>query len=101
MQSLPYMNFVQDYWPDAWQRSILILDVMRERGNIYQEHSAKEVPHVLQFKAELVSDGRKLERPVTTRWCGSFRQPARRSIRRRRRSSSSIRALATAPALAA
>src|ERR1700722_16288681 len=64
MQSWPYMNFVQDYWLDAWQRSILFLDVMRERGNIYQEHSAKEVPHVLNFQAEALRDGRKLERPV-------------------------------------
>ena len=64
MQSWPYMNFVQDYWLDAWQRSILFLDVMRERGNIYQEHSAKEVPHVLNFQAEVLRDGRKLERPV-------------------------------------
>ena len=64
MQSWPYMNFVQDYWLDAWQRSILFLDVMRERGNIYQEHSAKEVPHVLHFQAEVLRDGRKLERPV-------------------------------------
>jgi hypothetical protein len=64
MQSWPHMNFVQDYWLDAWQRSILFLDVMRERGNIYQEHSAKEVPHVLNFQAEVLQDGRKLERPV-------------------------------------
>jgi pimeloyl-ACP methyl ester carboxylesterase len=64
MQSWPYMNAVQEYWLDAWQRSILFLDVMRERGNIYLEQSAKEVPHVLSFQAELVRDGRKLERPV-------------------------------------
>ena len=51
-------------WLDAWQRTILSLDVLRERGNIYLEHSAREVPHVLNFKAELVRDGRTLERPV-------------------------------------
>jgi Protein of unknown function (DUF3141) len=55
---------VPEYWLDAWQRSILVLDVLRERGNTYQEQSAKEVPHVLEFKAELVRDGRTLERPV-------------------------------------
>ena len=49
---------------DAWQRSILVLDVLRERGNTYREQSAKAVPHVLEFKAELVRDGRTLERPV-------------------------------------
>ena len=41
-----------------------VLDVLRERGNTYLEQSAKEVPHVLGFKAELVHDGRTLERPV-------------------------------------
>jgi hypothetical protein len=55
---------LHEYWLDAWQRSALFLDVLRERGNIYLEHSAREVPHVLNFKAELVRDGRTLGRPV-------------------------------------
>ena len=33
-------------------------------GNTYLEQNAKEVPHVLEFKTELVRDGRTLERPV-------------------------------------
>ncbi len=53
-----------DYWQDACQRAVLLLDVLRERGNIYFEHNALAVPHVLDFKAELVMDGRTLERPV-------------------------------------
>src|SRR5690349_4920464 len=53
-----------EYWLDAWQRSVLMLDTLRERGNMYDEQSAKEVPHVLTFQAELVRDGRTLERPV-------------------------------------
>src|SRR6185437_5946022 len=40
------------------------LDILRERGNTYLEQSAKDVPHVLTFKAELVHDGRTLARPV-------------------------------------
>jgi pimeloyl-ACP methyl ester carboxylesterase len=64
MQSWPDIHAVQEYWLDAWQRSVLFLDVLRQRGNIYLEQSAKEVPHVLAFKAELVRDGRTLERPV-------------------------------------
>jgi pimeloyl-ACP methyl ester carboxylesterase len=64
MQNWLGFGAVQEYWLDAWQRSILILDVLRERGNIYQEQNAKEVPHVLEFKAELVRDGRTLEPPV-------------------------------------
>jgi pimeloyl-ACP methyl ester carboxylesterase len=64
IQNLPGFSAVGEYWLDAWQRSVLFLDVLRERGNIYQEQSAKEVPHVLTFQAELVRDGRTLDRPV-------------------------------------
>jgi pimeloyl-ACP methyl ester carboxylesterase len=64
MQNWPGFGAVQEYWLDAWQRSILTLDILRERGNTYLEQSAKEVPHVLEFKAELVRDGRTLDRPV-------------------------------------
>jgi len=53
-----------DYLRDAWQRSILFLDVLRQRGNIYQEQKAKTAPHVLQFDTELILDGRTLPRPV-------------------------------------
>jgi pimeloyl-ACP methyl ester carboxylesterase len=62
--SFSFVQSLQEYWQDAWQRAILSLDVLRERGNIYLDHSAKEVPHVLSFKAELVRDGRTLDRPV-------------------------------------
>ena len=53
-----------DYFVDAAQRSVLFLDVMRQRGNQYREHQAEAVPHVLDYKAELVVDGRGLDRPV-------------------------------------
>jgi pimeloyl-ACP methyl ester carboxylesterase len=52
------------YWFDAWQRSILTLDVMRERSARYEEHAAKPAPHVLKFQCELIMDGRTLPRPV-------------------------------------
>ena len=52
------------YWVDAWQRGILFLDVMQQRSKQYEEHAAKPAPHVLKFGAELVMDGRKLQRPV-------------------------------------
>ena len=55
---------VQEYWLDAWQRSILVLDVLRDRGNRYFEHGAAKVPHVLDFEVQLVRDGRSLPRPV-------------------------------------
>jgi pimeloyl-ACP methyl ester carboxylesterase len=61
---LPGANHLLDYWVDAWQRSILLLDVLRQRGNNCVEHNAREAPNVLSFKAELVLDGRSLPRPV-------------------------------------
>jgi hypothetical protein len=53
-----------DYMIDAGQRSVLFLDVMRQRGIQYREHMAETAPHVLNFEAELVIDGRTLPRPV-------------------------------------
>ena len=52
------------YATDAAQRSVLFLDVMRQRGNQYREHVAETAPHVLDYEVELVVDGRKLSRPV-------------------------------------
>jgi hypothetical protein len=57
-------GFAGEYLQDAWRRSLLFLDVLRQRGNIYQAQKAKAVPHVLEFEAELVLDGRTLARPV-------------------------------------
>jgi pimeloyl-ACP methyl ester carboxylesterase len=53
-----------EFMVDAGQRSVLFLDVMRRRGDQYREHVAQIAPHVLQYAAELVVDGRKLEQPV-------------------------------------
>ncbi len=53
-----------EYAIDAWQRSILFIDVMRQRGDQYLEHMKERAPHVLEYKVELVCDGRTLERPV-------------------------------------
>ena len=61
---MPTTNPFVDYWMDAWQRSVLTLDVLRQRGNIYEEQKAKNAPNVLSFKGELVLDGRTLPRPV-------------------------------------
>ena len=53
-----------EYLIDAAQRSVLFWDVMRQRGNQYREHLTETAPHVLDYKAELIIDGRKLDRPV-------------------------------------
>src|SRR4030081_2976143 len=61
---MPGANDLLDYWVDGWQRSILLLDVLRQRGNNSIEHNARKAPNVLSFEAELVLDGRSLPRPV-------------------------------------
>jgi pimeloyl-ACP methyl ester carboxylesterase len=52
------------YLVDAAQRQVLFMDAMRQRGNQYLEHCAKTAPHVLNYAAELILDGRTLPRPV-------------------------------------
>jgi len=53
-----------EYLFDAAQRTILFWDVMRQRGNQFRAHQQEAVPHVLEYAAELVLDGRNFERPV-------------------------------------
>jgi hypothetical protein len=63
----PGMQLAQqacDYWVDAWQRSVLFLDVMRQRGNNYFERAADSVPNLLHFQFEPVMNGRDLPRRV-------------------------------------
>jgi hypothetical protein len=57
-------NPIQDYWIDAWQRTILFLDVLRHRGDTYSERRQEIAPNVLLFGYELIMDGRTLPRPV-------------------------------------
>lgn len=57
-------NPVQEYWLDAWQRYILTLDALRQRGNNYLEQAARISPSVLNFGAEVLMDGRALDRPA-------------------------------------
>src|SRR5258708_1199898 len=53
-----------EYLVDTGQRSVLFLDVMRQRGLQYREHIAETAPHVLNYEVELILDGRTLQRPV-------------------------------------
>src|SRR6187551_653936 len=61
---LALFGAAMEYATDSAQRSVLFWDVLRQRGNQYREHMAENAPHVLDYKVELVVDGRKLERPV-------------------------------------
>ncbi|TDV18529.1 DUF3141 domain-containing protein [Paraburkholderia caballeronis] len=53
-----------DYLFDAWQRSVLFLDVLRERGNETYLHEKAGMPPVLTFPYEVVVDGRELDDPA-------------------------------------
>lgn len=52
-----------EYWIDSWQRGVLTLDVLRQRGNQMVEHAEAGKPPLLKFGYEVVIDGRELERP--------------------------------------
>src|SRR6201991_2531650 len=60
----PFFSSALEYLVDSGQRSVLFLDVMRQRGEQYREHMAETVPHVLNYEIELIADGRNLRRPV-------------------------------------
>lgn len=51
------------YLMDAWQRSLLTLDVLRERGDVFIEHLRNGKPALLNFEHELVMDGHDLPQP--------------------------------------
>jgi len=52
------------YMTDAAQRSVLFWDIMRERGNNFIQHIKAGMPPLLSFEWEMISDGRKFDRPV-------------------------------------
>jgi pimeloyl-ACP methyl ester carboxylesterase len=52
------------YAIDFAQRTILLWDTLRQRGNNFVEHERQGLPPVLRFDYEMVMDGRTLERPV-------------------------------------
>ena len=63
------------YALDAWQRSVLFLDVLRQRGNAFLEREDNPMRHVLSFDFDLVLDGHDLPKPVNY-WMARMRQPA-------------------------
>jgi len=63
------------YTLDAWQRSVLFLDVLRQRGNAFLEREDNPMRHVLSFDFDLVLDGHDLPKPVNY-WMARVRPPA-------------------------
>jgi hypothetical protein len=56
----PYFDYIRN----AFERSVLLLDVLRQRGNDFLEQSSRVTPHVLNFEFKLLIDGRTLPKPV-------------------------------------
>lgn len=61
--SVPPSAF-NDYARDFWQRSVLFLDILRQRGNQREEMLAHGAASVLSYDSELVMRGDELPRPV-------------------------------------
>ena len=70
-----HSDFVGEYMQDAWRRSILFLDVLRQRGNAFLEREDNPMRHVLSFDFDLVLDGHDLPKPVNY-WMARVRPPA-------------------------
>ena len=64
LSGVEWTRAAYDYGVDAAQRSVLFMDVLRKRGNLYFQHLKARQPPVLTFDYELILDGRTLERPV-------------------------------------
>lgn len=57
-------KWLGEYWNDFFQRQTLFLDTLRERGNIYLEHTKAGMPPVLDFEYEIIMDGRDFKPAV-------------------------------------
>ena len=52
-----------EYMIDAFQRSVLFLDLLRQRGNEEIEIASRPMATVLRFDHEVLMSGRSLPRP--------------------------------------
>jgi len=53
-----------EYARDFWQRSVLFMDILRQRGNQHEEMLAHGVTSVLLYDSEVVMRGDELRHPV-------------------------------------
>lgn len=61
---LSWMFDAWNYQIDSWQRSVLFLDTLRQRADNMIEHEENDMPPLLDFKYEMVLDGRTFETPA-------------------------------------
>jgi Protein of unknown function (DUF3141) len=67
-ERLTLPNLLEDAWRyqvDFWQRSVLFLDILRERANNMLAHEQAGLPPLLNFEYETILDARRFERPAT------------------------------------
>jgi uncharacterized protein DUF3141 len=53
-----------DYLIDRWQRSVLFIDVLRQRADNIIDHERAALPPPLKFNYETILDARRFERPA-------------------------------------
>src|SRR5271165_2341482 len=58
------MSGLPEYLTDAFQRSVLFLELLRERGNEQVEMTSQPMATVLRFDHEVLVSGRSLPRPI-------------------------------------
>ena len=54
----------QEYLTDSTQRSAMVFETLRKRGNVYLDHVESGMPPVLDFGYEVIIDGHELSTPV-------------------------------------
>jgi hypothetical protein len=59
-----FMTFWPEYMVDALQRSVLFLNLLRQRGNDEIEITSRPMATVLSFGHHVLIDGRSLPRPI-------------------------------------
>lgn len=71
----PAAKQFSDYLTDFSQRSILFMDIMRQRGNQALEMSAHDGATVLNFDFDILMNGSTFERPINY-WLAKMHAPA-------------------------
>lgn len=61
---IPSVWDILAYQRDCWDRAILFLDTLRERGDNMLEHERLGLPALLDFRTETLLDARTFRRPV-------------------------------------
>ncbi len=61
---IPTSEETTAYALDYWQRAVLFLDALRERGDRFLEHERRGLPPLLHFRYETILDARHFRPPV-------------------------------------